>query len=105
MFSKRKRIVGPQHHPLNSHRLHQKAKSTPVKHRGIDIEPMQVLLRRQLAGSVRNRMMLPRILQSSEKKCEAAASVCKADAEIFGQLVECAAKDHRHNAQLRLRWH
>ena len=105
MFAQRKRIVRAQHHSLRSHGPHQKLQRALIEHRGVHGEPLHVLARRQLTNTVRHRMMLPGVLQSSQQKRKTSAAVRKANPQIRRQLVERSAQNHRDNSKLRLRGH
>src|ERR1700736_112423 len=54
---------------------------------------------------MRNRMMLPRIFQSSQQKRETSSAMSKANPQTGGQLVERSAKNHRDHAKLSFSRH
>src|SRR5579871_1472712 len=76
-----------------------------IENSRIHIKPLQVLTRRQFTDAMRNRMMLPGILQSPQKERKTPASVREANPQIGWQLVEGSAQDHRNYADLRLGGH
>ena len=105
MLSQRKRVVRSQHDVFRFHRIHKKFERTLIKDGRVHIKATQIIARRQFTVAMRNRVMLPRILQSAKQERKTSAPVRETDAQCLRQPVKGAAQNHGHDAQLRFGGH
>src|SRR5271155_3451824 len=63
------------------------------------------MVRRKLCSAAAELLLLPRVLQSAEKKRKTSATVRETNAQARGQLIERATDDQRYERELRFRGH
>src|SRR4029077_16924109 len=104
-LAERKWIVRTQHHSVAPHCSNEKLECLLIEHCGINVEPVDVATGREFADSVSNGMVMPRILQSSQTKSKASATVGEADTKCSRQLVKSSTQNHRHDGKVGLSRH
>ena len=102
---KRERIVRTKHHPIRSHRFHQKLQRALIEHRRVCIKAVEIVAGRMLTFAARDRMMMPRVFQTPQQECKTPAAVSEANPQRARQPIKRSAQNQCNYGKLCFRRH